>query len=70
MPQKIYSIFIFIIYGVLHVFTMVLIMSMNFYIIISIILGAIVGYFSSSKDYCPKKNTHDCCDKNEVPQKE
>jgi hypothetical protein len=70
MPQKLYSIFMFIVYGILHVFTMILIMSMNFYIIISIILGAIVGYFVSSQDYSPKKTIHDCCEGKERANKQ
>ena len=45
----------------LHVVVMVIIMNMNFYVIVSIIIGATVGYLVTSNDYCAKKNDHKCC---------
>lgn len=59
--QKVVSVFIYFLHAFLHVVIMVIIMNMNFYVIISIILGASAGYLVTSNEYCAKKAQNNCC---------
>ncbi len=52
---------IYILYAFLHVVVMVIIMNMNFYVIMFIVIGATLGFLTTSDEYCAKKDDHKCC---------